>query len=423
MHNKLFEDSSEDSLGIKDGGFVFQAILSYDMRWTIVDGESKYDQRWVEGKLHQVDVYPDLKFMEGYATLNYVILSEVNLFKRKLDLATEYIKMAFSKGYADEMNGRVPTGDKNGPITGGIPDVAEPEQWNYDFTDALKKAGEQTAQQGEGPKGEIEGEEAKQLGKGQEALPAPSNESDSSNLPATTEKPGLPATTDGSETGSGETPTTPSDYDETDKPRVIEKEPEPVPGTPLTEEQKKAINDKYFKGTRIDITFQAKRVVLREISTSSVDSGRPSATLKLSTGMVDTLDGKPINSWDNFKIYASGAPFDGMIIDNNSTPPISKATMYDPIENVDDLIFRTILPSVILEFSGDSVKIDTYNNRSAQVGFTAGVDFENIFKDSESTPVIEPNEGEETEEQEESEEEETEESNLPAPVTPPSEKG
>lgn len=416
MHNKLFEES-DDSFGVKDGGFVFQAILSYEMKWTIVDGEAKYDQRWVEARLHQVDVYPDLKFMEGYATLNYVILSEVNLFKRKLDLATEYIKMAFSKGYADEMNGKRPT-EGDGPKTGGIPDVVEPEKWDYDFTDALNKANQQTSNQG-GTAGNIEGEANKELGKGQEALPAPSNESDSSNLPATTEQPGLPATTDGSGQQTGTDPQNNDEPIKVENPPITE-EPAPIEGAPLTEEQKKAINEKYFKGTRIDINFQAKRVVLREISTSSVDSGRPSATLKLSTGMVDTLDGKPINSWDNFKIYASGAPFDGMIIDNSSTPPISKAVMYDPIENVDDLIFRTILPSVILEFSGDSVKIDTYNNRSAQVGFTAGTDFESLFKDSESTPIIEPTEGEELDDEEEEGEEEGK--NLPVPVSPPSEK-
>jgi hypothetical protein len=84
-----------------------------------------------------------------------------------------------------------------------------------------------------------------------------------------------------------------------------------------------------------------------------------------------------------------------MIIDNTTVPPISKAIMYDHVENTNDLIFRTLLPSLILEFSGDSVKIDTYSNRSAQVGFKAEVDFEDIFKEKESAPVIEPEEGEE----------------------------
>jgi hypothetical protein len=395
MH-KLFENTGDDVSGIKDGGFVFQAILSYDMRWSIVNGEAKYDQRWVEGKLHQVDIYPDLKFMEGHATLNYVILSEVNLFKRKLDLATEYIKMAFSKGYADEMNGITVAQDQEekGPITGGIPKVEPPEQWDIDFTDALNKANQRSSSQG-GVAGEVEGSgPAGQLGQGQAALPAPSNEADSSNLPATTEKPGVPATTE--KPGLPATFENPEDKEHgSEEFPIIDIEPDPVGPAPLTAEQKKAINDKYFKDTDIKITFKADRVVLREISTSSVESTRPTCTLKLSTGMVDTLDGQPINSWDNFKIYASGAPFDGMIIDNTTVPPISKAIMYDHVENTNDLIFRTLLPSLILEFSGDSVKIDTYSNRSAQVGFKAEVDFEDIFKEKESAPVIEPEEGEE----------------------------
>ena len=402
MH-KLFENSYDEASEIKDGGFVFQAILSYDMRWSIVDGEAKYDQRWVEGKLHQVDVYPDMKFMEGYATLNYVILSEVNLFKRKLDLATEYIKMAFSKGYADEINGLVAQQQK-GPIGGGIPEIVPPEQdelENIDFTEALRKAEEEKNKNQSGSDASVAGE----LSNSQKLLPGAKNEADSSNLPATTdgsglpakvEEPGLPSRIDqGKEESTEETGETEPNQEET--------EPKPT-NVPLTAEQKKAINDKYFKGTDIKITFEAKRVVLREISTSSVDSGRPTCTLKLSTGMVDTLDGQPINSWNGFKIYASGAPFDGMIIDNETSPPISKAIMYDPIENANDLIFRTILPSIYLEFSGDSVKIDTYNNRSAQVGFKTEIDFDDIFKEKESTPIIEPEEGEEGDENDQEEE-------------------
>ena len=391
MHN-LFEGA--DDAAIKVGGFVFQAILSYDMRWSIVDGEAKYDQRWVEGKLHQVDIYPDLKFMEGHATLNYVILSEVNLFKRKLDLATEYIKMAFSKAYADEMNGIVAaTPDQtNGPITGGIPDVVEPDPddlANIDFTDALNKTNQQTSAQ-VGDNGEIGGTTAAgELGKGQAQLGENVNES---NLPATTNAAGLPATTTDASIPAA-----------TDEPESTESEPVKVETTPpatkipLTVEQKKAINDKYFRNTNIKITFKADRIVLREISTSSVESSTPTCTLKLSTGMVDTLDGQSINSWDNFKVYASGGLFDGMTIDNKTEPPISKATMYDPVDNLSELIFMTLLPSLLLEFKGDSVKIDTYSNRSAQVGFKAEIDFDGIFKEQEASPIIAPEEGESTE--------------------------
>ena len=415
MHN-LFEGA--DDAAIKDGGFVFQAILSYDMRWSIVDGEAKYDQRWVEGKLHQVDIYPDLKFMEGHATLNYVILSEVNLFKRKLDLATEYIKMAFSKAYADEMNGIVAaTPDQtNGPITGGIPDVVEPDPddlANIDFTDALNKTNQQTSAQ-VGDNGEIGGTTAAgELGKGQAQLGENVNES---NLPATTNAAGLPATTTDASIPAA-----------TDEPESTESEPVKVETTPpatkipLTVEQKKAINDKYFRNTNIKITFKADRIVLREISTSSVESNTPTCTLKLSTGMVDTLDGQSINSWDNFKVYASGGLFDGMTIDNKTEPPISKATMYDPVDNLSELIFMTLLPSLLLEFKGDSVKIDTYSNRSAQVGFKANIDFDGIFKEQEASPIIAPEEGESTEE--DTEDDTEDEEPTTELVKPPSESG
>lgn len=424
MHN-LFEGA--DDAAIKDGGFVFQAILSYDMRWSIVDGEAKYDQRWVEGKLHQVDIYPDLKFMEGHATLNYVILSEVNLFKRKLDLATEYIKMAFSKAYADEMNGIVAaTPDQtNGPITGGIPDVIEPDPddlANIDFTDALNKTNQQTSAQ-VGDNGEIGGTTAAgELGKGQAQLGENINES---NLPATTTAAGLPATTTAA--GLPATTTDASIPAATDEPESTESEPVKVETTPpatkipLTVEQKKAINDKYFRNTNIKITFKADRIVLREISTSSVESSTPTCTLKLSTGMVDTLDGQSINSWDNFKVYASGGLFDGMTIDNKTEPPISKATMYDPVDNLSELIFMTLLPSLLLEFKGDSVKIDTYSNRSAQVGFKAEIDFDGIFKEQEASPIIAPEEGESTEE--EAEDETEDEEPTTELVKPPSESG
>ena len=420
MH-KLFENSYDDASEIKDGGFVFQAILSYDMRWSIVDGEAKYDQRWVEGKLHQVDVYPDLKFMEGYATLNYVILSEVNLFKRTLDLATEYIKMAFSKGYADEINGITAKEDK-GPIGGGIPEIVPPEEdelANIDFTEALRKAEEEKNKRQASDDSNVAGEISQ--GQQQKALPGAKNEADSSNLPATTGSSQL-ATTGGDSqlTTTGGDSQNAEQSTEEEETLPVKEEPKPDPiNVPPTSEERKAINDKYFKGTVIQIRFEAKRVVLREISTSSVDSGRPTCTLKLSTGMVDTLDGQPINSWNGFKIYASGAPFDGMVIDNETVPPISKALMYDPIDNANDLIFRTILPSVYLEFSGDSAKIDTYSNRSAQVGFKAEIDFDDIFKEKGSAPVIEPEEGEQENDEAESDEETSTEI---ARVTPPSEK-
>ena len=150
--------------------------------------------------------------------------------------------------------------------------------------------------------------------------------------------------------------------------------------TKLTSNQIEAINDKYFKGTSFDVTFVANNIVLREVSTSGLDTGSPGVTLKLSTGMVDTLDGKAINSWDNFKVVVTSR-LNTVVIDNSSTPKISEILVYDAIDNSNELIFRTILPSVILEFKGDRVKIDNYSSRSSQISVRSNIDFDNLFKE------------------------------------------
>jgi hypothetical protein len=174
----------------------------------------------------------------------------------------------------------------------------------------------------------------------------------------------------------------------------------------LTSEQLKALNDKYFKDTSFDVVFTIERVVLREVSTSGLDSGRPSVTLKLSTGMVDTLDGKPINSWNGFKVIASGHDV-SITIDNTGDMPISKIVTFDPVENVSEAIFKTIPPSLILEFAGDKVAIESFTNRSSQVAIRSAIDFENLFEpqDKSKSKVELPEEGEETtEDNKESEE-------------------
>ena len=340
---KLFEAIGE--AGAKDGGFVFQTILSYKLTWQIVDGETRFDQKNVNARLHQVDAFPDLKFMQGWATLNYAVLSEVTLLKRKIDLATEYIKGVVSEGYFNELKG----GDR-----------MEVEEPNLDQEDQKLLTG------GEEQKLLPGGEEQKQLGPGQKQL-GPGQKMLNQGQAM------LPA---------GEV-----------KEAVI-----------WTSAQRKEINDKYFKGTLIDVSFEANNIVLREVSASSLDSGNPGVTLKLSTGMVDTLDGKPINSWDNFKVTATYTDKERnrveKVIDNKSTPPISRAIMFDSIDNDNELIFRTILPSVLLEFKGDSVKIDTYSNRSNQVAVRSNMDVDNIFtyeSGKKKTEIEEPEEGEEVE--------------------------
>ena len=334
---KLFEAIGE--AGAKDGGFVFQTILSYRITWQIVDGETKFDQKNVNARLHQVDAFPDLKFMQGWATLNYAVLSEVTLLKRKIDLATEYIKGIVSEGYFNELKG----GDRM--------EIEEPAPEDQKLLPG--------------------GEERKALNQGQTLL----------NQGQSMLNPGQKML------GQGQTMLPAGEVQEA----VI-----------WTSEQRKAINDKYFKGTLIDVSFEANNIVLREVSASSLDSGNPGVTLKLSTGMVDTLDGKPINSWDNFKVVARYTDKEKnrveRVIDNKSTPPISRAIMFDSIDNNNELIFRTILPSVLLEFKGDSVKIDTYSNRSNQVAIRSNMDLDNLFNyDSgkNKTKIEEPEEGEE----------------------------
>jgi hypothetical protein len=158
-------------------------------------------------------------------------------------------------------------------------------------------------------------------------------------------------------------------------------------------------------------------MVLREVSTSGLDAGAPNVTLKLSTGMVDTLDGKAINSWDGFRVKVSGQNTllndQYLTIDNTTDPKISEILVYDPIENVNELIFRTILPSLVLEFRGDRVQIDNYSNRSSQVSIRSNIDFDNLFNidDTLQSEIVDTEEGEDIEQDDETIE-------TPKPVLP-----
>jgi hypothetical protein len=301
--NKVFEKSYSDEVSNKDGGFIFQAILNYDLSWSILDGETSIDQTRIQGWLTQVDVFPDMKFDEGHATLTYVILSEVNLLKRKFELASEAIKRLLNPNYAAEMDGI---------------QVASQEQ------------------------------------------------TDSQELPKQAE---------------GE----------------LNKVDEVLFTTKLTSAQIKSINDKYFKNTQYTVRFTINGIVLREVSTSGLDTGSPNVTLKLSTGMVDTLDGKAINSWDGFNVKVTGK--ESITITNSTDPKISEILVYDPIENINELIFRTIVPSAVLEFRGNRVQIDTYSNRSSQVSIRSNIDFDNLFNIEEApkSEIFDTEEGEEVE--------------------------
>ena len=375
--DKVFEKAYSDEISSKDGGFIFQAILNYDLSWSIVNGETALDQKNIQGWLNQVDVFPDMKFEEGHATLTYVILSEVNLLKRKFELASEAIKRLLNPDYAREMDG---SPDETTPDE-EIPKPVETDLTDDDWNNLLPS----------GPTPPL-GLPEPQSGQGQTALPPGPNPP--LGLPEPQKR--LPPAT--SESRLDEVLFT----------------------TKLTSAQIKAINDKYFKGTHYEVRFTVNKMVLREVSTSGLDSGAPNVTLKLSTGMVDTLDGQAINSWDGFKVKVSGKNTlinnESLTIDNSTEPKISEIMVYDPIENVNELIFRTILPSLVLEFKGDRVQIDNYSNRSSQVSIRSNIDFDNLFniEEAPASEIIDTEEGEDLEQEntEETQEPTTPEQNI-----------
>lgn len=257
--SKIFEKYGDEA-SAKDGGFVFQAIISHDVKWEIVNGETKIDPKKISSTLHQVDVFPDIKLSEGSALSTYVMLSEVNILKRKFELASEAIKKRLKPEYRQEV-------------------------------ESLKARG-------------------------------------------------------------------------------------------LTSEQRKALNLRHFQNTYYEASVVTDRLVLREVSTSGIDSGSPRITLKISTGMVDTLDAKPAKTWEAFTIKVDGST---QLVLNNSTEAISSIQEFDEIEKVNDVVFRTILPSLLLEFKGDRVFIDTLSNRSAQVAVGSLTDYDNLFTVSDKT--------------------------------------
>jgi hypothetical protein len=96
-------ESREDSTA-RDGGVIFQAKLSHNITWQIGNGKSVFDQNNINTKLHEVEVFPDLNYKSGKATSVYYILSEVNILKRKFDLASKFIKRQISPSYSAELD-------------------------------------------------------------------------------------------------------------------------------------------------------------------------------------------------------------------------------------------------------------------------------------------------------------------------------
>lgn len=251
--------SSETSA--KDGGAIFQAIISHDISWDILNGETIFDQNKINSKLHRVDIFPDLNYKEGFATSTYYILSEVNILKRKFQLASEAIKKVINSEYATEI--------KDNP------------------------------------------------------------------------------------------------------------------------EKYQEINSKHFNNSNFSVKFTTDKIAMREVSASGIDSGSPSIVLKISTGMVDQLDGNKIDTWNKFNVNVSGGV--NASINNESSNPISKMVEYDDVDNKWDIVFQTILPSVVIEFKGEKANIERYGSRSNEVAFKSKIDVESIFKERENEETLADN--------------------------------
>lgn len=247
--NSLNEDYSENT-SAKDGGVIFQATLSHEIYWKIIDGQTQFDQSDINTRLHQLEVFPDLNYKSGEASSVYYILSEVNILKRKFDLASRSIKRLISASYSAEF-------DQD-----------------------------------------------------------PAKESE--------------------------------------------------------------LNQKYFDGTSIEVKLTTDKITLREVSTSGIDGGNPSIVLKVSTGMVDQVDGSKIDPWSKFSIEMSGVHSD---VSDTINQNISKTREYDYIENRWDPVFQTIIPSIKIRLKGEKVDIETFSSRSNNLTNSSNLDVGSIFKE------------------------------------------
>lgn len=225
-----------ENVSAKDGGVIFQVILSHDITWNIVDGITKFEQYTVNTNIHEIDVFPDLNFKKASATSTYYILSEAVLLKQKLDLLTEFIKKQLVKDYDLEIASMSSGREKN-------------------VTDTIIKQ--------------------------------------------TTEK--------------------------------------------------------YFEKTSFKVNINTNRLVFRGVA-SSLDAGSPKIVLKASTHMVDTLENKTINNWNNVNLIVSG---NGANLKLDSSSPINIANIqgYDRVDNkMENSLIELLLPSLILKFTGDTVE-------------------------------------------------------------------
>lgn len=224
-----------EEVSAKDGGIVFQAILSHDMTWKIIDGRASFKQYNVNTKVHKVDIFPDLNFTEGYATSTYYILNEAILLKQKLDLLTEALKKTLVSDYERDLRHQ----SNNNPVL-------------------------------------------------------------------------------------------------------------------VTDTMISQLTHKYFDGTEFNVRITSKNIVFRGVA-SRLNAGRSKIVFKASTHMVDTLENQKINNWDNLALSISGNGAN-IILASDTEPKVSQIQEYDRIhKKIEPSLVETILPSLILEFKGDSI--------------------------------------------------------------------
>jgi len=317
---KLFEKSASD---LKDGGFIFQALISHNLSFDIKEGyvvlsagtSYPFDKSRINAKLHQVDLFPDLKTESGTATLTYVILSEVNSLARKFELAAEVIKR-------DLINPAV--------------EVEKPTV---------------TAQEPTTPPEPIQQTTSSQTQQAPNQLPTGSTGSDQSEEPVQEAK----------------VERVKIFYkDEVER---LEKEGR------LTRNEIKRLNAIFFKNTSYTVTLSTEKIYLREISTSSLDSGSPEIILKISTSLVDEAFGGKVPSFENFKLVVSG-----LTSITVKGVEVANFEIFDPIEKKNDKIFQTILPSLILKFKSDQVQVDTFTNKSSEIAAYQRITYKDIFE-------------------------------------------
>lgn len=251
---KLITEQTQHTTSSREGGFVFQAVISHSINWEIVEGETVISPSKIDAMLHQVDLFPDMKFESGVASLTYVTINGIDTLKRKFEMASEAIKKRINLNYAEDL----------------------------------------------------------------ESI-----------------------------------------------------------GRDATTQAQREISKKHFEGTRYSIRLKTDRLVLREVSASGLDSGQANITLRISTGLVDTLNGNKVRSWDAFVIQVSGTTSATL---TNKMEPISSILEYDPVERTEEAIFQTIIPSLSLSFRGDKAIIDSYSGRHTSATIYAAIDYDNLFK-------------------------------------------